>query len=466
VQSTNPKQGERETGTEGLVVVRKPGNAGGAKGSHSSVELKRSTTRKNLLDKTRPHDISMRVVEAAYEEVRAKKGAAGIDEESIQDFERNVEKNLYKIWNRMSSGSYFPPAVRSVEILKADGKSKRKLGIPTVSDRIAQAVAVAYLTPYVEPKFHNNSYGFRKGRGQKEALTATRRRCFQYDWVIDLDIRAFFDNLDFTLMMNAVKKHTDCKWLLLYIERWLKAPIQELDGNLHTREKGTPQGGVISPLLANIYLHHAFDEWMTEIFPSVPFERYADDIVVHCRTRAQATFVVRAIANRLQVWKLELHSGKTRIVYCKDSNRTGSHEHVEFDFLGFTFRCREVQNPKTGKRFGGFTPAISRKAGRRIRKKINAWRLQRRTDLSLQELADMCNKKVRGWYNYYSMFTKSKVLQTLLPINFKLITWVRRTYKKSTYQAWQWLRGVNRRNPKLFAHWEIGLALVRRIGAV
>ncbi|MCI0559440.1 MAG: reverse transcriptase domain-containing protein, partial [Nitrososphaera sp.] len=229
------------------------------------------------MDKTRPHDISMMVVETAYEEVKAKKGAAGVDRETIEDFERNLEKNLYKIWNRMSSGSYFPPPVRTVEIPKADGKSTRKLGIPTVSDRVAQGVAVEYLAPHVEPKFHNNSYGFRKGRGQKEALTATRKRCFEYDWVIDLDIKGFFDNLDFTLLMEAVRKHTDCKWLLLYIERWLKAPIQDKNGNLHTREKGTPQGAVVSPLLANIYLHHAFDEWMAEKFPSVPFERYADD---------------------------------------------------------------------------------------------------------------------------------------------------------------------------------------------
>jgi group II intron reverse transcriptase/maturase len=408
----------------------------------------------------------MKVVEAAYKGVKAKKGAAGVDKETIEEFEKNYEKNLYKIWNRMSSGSYFPPPVRTVEIPKGDGKSKRKLGIPTVSDRVAQMVAVKYLEPIVEPKFHDDSYGFRKGRSQKDALVVTRKRCYTHNWVIDLDISGFFDNIDFTLMMNAVKRHTDCKWLLLYIERWLKAPIEEKNGELRTREKGTPQGGVISPLLANIFLHHAFDEWMAKEFESVPFERYADDAVVHCRSKAQAEFVLRQIERRLREWKLELHPEKTRIVYCKDSNRTEDHENVEFDFLGFTFKCRKLINQKTGKKFGGFAPAISKKASRKIRKKINAWQLQRRTDLTLQEQAERCNRKVRGWFNYYGMFSKSVFLQLLFPLNRKLAKWARRKYKKSIRKAWRWLRGVNHRNPTLFVHWSLGVRLVRRIGAV
>ena len=418
------------------------------------------------MNKTRPHDISKEVVETAYKEVKRKKGAAGVDEETIEEFEKNYEKNVYKIWNRMASGSYFPPAVRTVEIPKGDGQSKRKLGIPTVSDRIAQTVAVKYLEPLVEPKFHKDSYGFRKGRGQREALEATRKRCFQYDWVIDLDIRGFFDNMDFALTMDTVKKHTDCKWMLLYIERWLKAPVEEKTGEQRTREKGTPQGGVISPLLANIYLHHAFDEWMAETFKSVPFERYADDMVVHCRTKAQAVYVLGQIEQRLKKWKLELHPEKTRIVYCKDSNRRGDHEHVDFDFLGYTFSCRKQINRRTGKKFGGFAPAISKKSSRKIRQKMAEWNLQRRTDLSLQELAKRCNQELRGWSNYYGMFSKGAAVRMFLPLNAKLVKWARRKYRKNTQQAWEWVRRMNRRNPNLFVHWELGLDLDGRIGAV
>ena len=408
------------------------------------------------MSKTRPHDISMAVVETAYEAVKKNRGAAGIDKETIEEFDKNAEDNLYKIWNRMSSGSYFPPPVRQVEIPKGDGKSLRKLGMPTVSDRIAQTVATMYLEPLVEPEFHKDSYGFRKGRGQREALTETRQRCWKYDWVIDLDIKAFFDNLDHKLLLDAVRMHTDCTWLLLYIERWLKAPVQEKDGKLCAREKGTPQGGAASPLLANIYLHHAFDEWMAKEFPSTPFERFADDVVVHCKSEAQAKDILSQITGRLETWKLELHPEKTRIVYCQDSNRTGSYAHVEFDYLGFTFRQREARS-RNGKTFGGFLPAISNKARKRIGKQIRDWKLQRRTDLSIQELATLINGEVRGWSNYYGMFYRTKLLQVLNPITFKLLKWVKRKYRKSTNEALRWIRGICRRTPQLFAHWTLGL---------
>lgn len=416
------------------------------------------------MSKTRAHDISMATVEEAYEQVKAKRGAEGVDKETIAEFDKKREDNLYKIWNRMSSGSYFPPAVRAVEIPKKDGKSKRKLGIPTVSDRVAQTVTRMYLEPKVEPKFHKDSYGFRRGKSQREAIAVTRERCWKYDWVIDLDIKAFFDHLDHELLLNVVRTHADQTWQVLYIERWLKAPIQEMNGELRERTKGTPQGGTISPLLANIYLHHAFDEWMAKELPAIPFERYADDIVMHCQTKAQAQVVLRKITSRLQEWKLELHPEKTRIVYCKDDNRPGNHTHEEFDFLGFTFRQRECRG-KDGKRFGGFVPAVSKDARKKMAKEIREWQLQRRTDLSIKELAEICNEQIRGW-NYYGMFYKTKFLMVLQPINHKLLKWVMRKYRKNSRQAWRWLKGVSYREPKLFAHWSIGLSPARRIGAV
>ena len=230
----------------------------------------------------KPFVISKRVVFAAWEKVKANGGAAGVDEQSIADFERDLKGNLYRIWNRMSSGSYFPPPVRAVEIPKAGGVGVRVLGVPTVSDRIAQTVVRLYLEPVVEPLFHPDSYGYRPGRSALDAVGVCRERCWSSDWVIDLDIRAFFDSLDHDLVLRAVAKHTDLAWVLLYVRRWLQAPLQTRDGTLVTRDRGTPQGSAISPLLANLFLHYAFDRWLTREFPSVAFERYADDAVIHC----------------------------------------------------------------------------------------------------------------------------------------------------------------------------------------
>jgi RNA-directed DNA polymerase len=213
---------------------------------------------------------------AAWKSVKANKGTHGIDEESIEDFEKNLKGNLYKIWNRMSSGTYFPPPVMAVEIPKSDGRI-RMLGIPTVSDRVAQAVVKKYLEPIVEPKFHEDSYGYRPGKSALDAVGVTRKRCWRKDWVIDLDIKGFFDNLDHDLMMKAVRFHSQEKWIHLYVERWLKAAIQHKDGDPVQRDKGTPQGGIVSPLLANIFMHHAFDRWLLRHFPGVKFERFADD---------------------------------------------------------------------------------------------------------------------------------------------------------------------------------------------
>ena len=294
--------------------------------------------------------------------MKAKQGSAGVDNITIEQFETNRENNLYKIWNRMSSGSYMPPAVRMVEIPKSDGKV-RKLGIPTVADRVAQMVAKLYLEPLVELHFHPDSYGYRPGKSAHEAIGIVRTRCWKSDWVIDLDIQGFFDNLDHDLLMRAVEKHTDIKWLHLYIKRWLKAPIEEKEGELEARTQGTPQGGVISPLLANLFLHYAFDKWMQRHYPRNVFARYADDIIVHCQTLEEAEQLKQAIETRLKECKLALHPDKTRIVYCKDDDRKGGHPEMQFDYLGYTFRPRQAKS-KHGKYFVSFLPAISTKARR------------------------------------------------------------------------------------------------------
>ena len=348
------------------------------------------------LTKTRPFSISKQAVWESYRRVKSNRGAAGVDGQSIEDFEVNLKDNLYKIWNRMSSGSYFPPPVRTVDIPKGDGRSRR-LGIPAVSDRVAQMVVKMYLEPTVEPVFHRDSYGYITGKSALDAVGIVRKRCWEYDWVIDLDIQGFFDTIDHRLMLHAVRKHTNSKWMLLYIERWLKAPAQLEDGSLIERKQGTPQGGVISPLLANIFLHHVFDEWMRVEHPRVVFARYADDIIVHCRTEAQAQVMLRAIDRRLARCRLKLHPEKTRIVYCKDAKRPGDYDHESFDFLGYSFRPRRCKGRSY---FVGFTPAVSKSAIKAMGATIRGWKLQLWSSSCIEEIADRINPVIRGWLNY------------------------------------------------------------------
>jgi RNA-directed DNA polymerase len=338
-----------------------------------------------FLTEAKPYSISKHLVMEAWRLVRANRGAAGVDGESLAIFEKDLKGNLYKIWNRMSSGSYFPSPVRLVEIPKGDGKL-RPLGIPTVADRVAQTVAKMVLEPFLEPTFHPDSYGYRPNKSALDAVGQARKRCLEMDWVIDLDIRDFFGSLDHELMMKALRYRTEVQWVHLYAERWLKAPLQRKDGSFEPRVSGTPQGGVISPLLANLYMHYAFDEWMRRNFPQVPFERYADDVVIHCVSQQQAGFVLEAVRCRLKDCKLELHPEKTRIVYCKDDRRRGGFSAHKFDFLGYTFRPRT--SCVRGRRpFVGFLPAISDKAAKQIRATVRDWRLK-----GVGNLAEACRR--------------------------------------------------------------------------
>ena len=411
------------------------------------------------MDKAKPYEISKMAVWEAYKRVKANQGAAGVDGQSMAAFEKDLKGNLYKIWNRMSSGSYFPPAVRVVEIPKGDGRM-RPLGIPTVADRIAQAVAKLYLEPLVEPKFHPDSYGYRPGKSALDAVGTARRRSWRYNWVIDLDIKGFFDNLDHELVMRAVRYHTVIPWIHLYVERWLKAPAQQKDGSRVERTKGTPQGGVISPLLANLFLHHAFDEWMRRNFPAVPFERYADDVVIHCVSRPQAQYVLECVQRRLRECRLEVHPEKTKIAYCKDGDRRGDYEHIKFDFLGYTFRPRRAKN-RWGKYFVSFLPAVSDKAAKAIRATIRDWRLAATRNIqSLEDVARFVNPYVRGWVNYYGRYYRSALTPVLRCLERALVRWACRKFKRlrrHKRRAYYWLGRVARRNPNLFVLWECGI---------
>ena len=406
------------------------------------------------MSQAKPFRISKKIVWEAYERVKANKGAAGVDSESIEAFEQDLKNNLYKIWNRMSSGTYFPPPVRTVAIPKKDG-GERRLGIPTVSDRIAQTVVKRYLEPLVEPSFHPDSYGYRPRKSALDAVASTRQRCWRYAWVIDLDIRGFFDNLDHALVLRAVRKYTQCSWMLLYLKRWLEAPAQLEDGTLVPRTKGTPQGGVVSPLVANIFLHLAFDDWMRREHPDVPFERYADDIVAHCGTEAQAQQVLESIRRRLAQCRLDVHPLKTRIVYCKDDDRPRRYPQERFDFLGYTFRPRRSKN-RWGKFFINFTPAVSADAMTKMRQEMRRWRLPRRSDKAIDDLARMWNPVLRGWIQYYGRFYQSALYPVFRHFNDLLVRWAMRKYRRlrgHARRAAHWLVGVARREPRLFAHW-------------
>ena len=410
------------------------------------------------MKRAKSFEISKDVVVEAWKAVKSNKGAEGVDEETIADFKENLKGNLYRIWNRMSSGSYFPPPVKTVAIPKKTG-GERILGIPTVSDRVAQTVVKMYFEPLVEPYFHKDSYGYRPGKSAIQAVAVTRKRCWQYDWLLEFDIKGLFDNIEHELLMKAVRHHTKCKWSLLYIERWLKAPFQKEDGTLIERTKGTPQGGVISPVLANLFLHYVFDKWMERNHSQNPFCRYADDGIVHCRTISEANEIREMLDIRFKECGLELHPEKTKIAYCKDDDRRDNYPITSFDFLSYTFRPRRAKN-RWGNYFVSFLPAISNKAGKAIRQKVRNWKMHLRSDKSLEDLSRMFSPVIRGWINYYGKFYKSQFYTTLRHLNRILVRWAMRKFKKlkgHRRRAEYWLGRIAQRQPRLFPHWQMGV---------
>ena len=405
---------------------------------------------------TKPFVIAKREVWEAYQQVKANRGSAGIDEETIAMFEQNLPRNLYKLWNRMSSGSYFPPPVKQVEIPKAKGGTRR-LGIPTVSDRIAQTVVKRAIEPILEPIFHPDSYGYRPGRSAKQAVAVTRERCWRYDWVVEFDIKSAFDQIDHGLLMKAVRSHIKEGWVLLYIERWLTAPFETTNGERLPRQRGTPQGGVVSPILMNLFMHYTFDAWMKRIYPNCPFARYADDAVVHCGTQRQAEEVMRSIALRLVECGLTMHPEKSKVVYCRRGKRTAPYPHVHFTFLGFTFRPRKAID-RLKKAFTNFLPAVSADAMKRMRKEVRSWRIHRQTSGTLDELAQQYNPKIQGWWNYYGAFYRSAMHALFQHIDEKLMQWARRKYKTlscHTKRSVRWLRRTKKQLPHLFFQWNV-----------
>ena len=405
----------------------------------------------------KPFDIPKRLVWQAWKRVADNGGAAGADGVTIEDFKADLRNNLYKIWNRMSSGTYFPPPVRAVEIPKASGGT-RLLGVPTVGDRVAQTVAAMALEPRAESIFHDDSYGYRRERGALDAVGTCRERCWERSWVIDLDIRKFFDSVPWDLVVKAVQANVthEQRWIVLYVRRWLAAPITMPDGQVAERDRGTPQGSAISPMIANLFMHYAFDKWLEREFPTVGFERYADDAVVHCATEQQARRVLAALEERMAEGGLQLHPDKTRIVYCKDRNRRRSDcEHTSFTFLGYTFRARQAPTRDGNSMFSAFLPAVSKDALKKMSEEVRAWRIHLRTGTELDDLAAWINPIVRGWMSYYGRFYRTALNGLLQRINTYLVRWARRKYKRlrSYKKARKWWDGLTARQPRLFAHW-------------
>jgi len=405
----------------------------------------------------KPFMINKRRVYDAYKAVKSSKGGAGVDGQTIEAFEADLKGNLYRIWNRMSSGSYFPPPVRAVSIPKKSG-GERILGVPTVGDRIAQMVVKQVIEPDLDPIFLEDSYGYRPGKSALDAVGVTRKRCWKYDWVVEFDIKGLFDNISHELLLKAVRRHIQCKWALIYIERWLKAPMVK-DGERIERDCGTPQGGVISPILANLFLHYTFDLWMEREHPDLPWCRYADDGLVHCRSEQEAEALKATLQARLAECQLELHPTKTKIVYCRDSNRNGAYPNVMFDFLGYCFRPRKAENKRRGKLFCSFAPAASPSALKSMREKVRDLDIRRRTDVSMDDIARNINPLLRGWIEYYGRYTPSAITPMLRYVNQTLRAWVMRKFKRFKGRktcAGQFLTRIARESAGLFVHWRGG----------
>ncbi len=408
---------------------------------------------------TKPFTIDKWLVYEAYKAVKANAGSAGVDQQTLDEFETDLKGNLYSIWNRMSSGCYFPEPVKAVAIPKKSG-GERILGVPTVADRVAQTVVKRVIEPAMEAKFLPDSYGYRPGRSALGAIGVTRERCWRYDWVLEFDIKGLFDNIDHALLRRALRKHVQCEWAMLYIGRWLTAPLQRADGTRVERTRGTPQGGVVSPVLANLFMHYAFDVWMTRTHPETPWCRYADDGLVHCRTEQAAQAIKAALEARLRQCGLEMHPDKTKIVYCKDGQRKGKYPNTQFDFLGYTFRPRLVKNRKRNSMFVNFTPAVSNAALKSMRQTTRKGNFRNRSNLSLAEIARLHNPILRGWLGYYGRFCRSAMYPVLRHFNRTLVAWAMKKFKRlhgHKIRASRFLKGIAEKCPYLFVHWQQGM---------
>lgn len=401
----------------------------------------------------KPYEIPKSLVWQAYQLVRRNRGAAGFDGQTMNQFDEKRDQNLYKIWNRLSSGSYFPPPVLKQEIPKADGR-KRILGIPTVADRIAQGAVKHYLEQVLEPKFHPDSYGYRPGRSAHDALDVTRRRTWEFDWVVEIDIKAFFDSVRHDLILKALEFHQVPDWVSLYAKRWLEAEMIDRDGVRETRIQGTPQGGVISPLLANLFLHHGFDDWMRRHHPTTPFARYADDIVIHCHSQYEADKLIEALGKRFLEIGLQMHPDKTKKVYV-GKGKPRPEEIREFTFLGYDFR-RRVLRRKDGVLFYRVYPGASKKAMREMTEIIRSWRVHRSTGMTIEQIARAYNAILRGWINYYGRFWYRHFGYHLWStFQSRLVRWVKCRYRLNQRKAERKLANYRRHNPNLFAHWQL-----------
>lgn len=414
-----------------------------------------------LWDETKSVPVSKEQVWLAYKKVRSNAGSAGIDGISMEEYDAKRSEHLYKLWNRMASGSYFPPPVKEVEIPKKDGKT-RKLGIPTISDRVAQMVVKDYLEPRFEKVFSPHSYGYRPGKNAHQALAEVRENVKMLDWAIDLDIKGFFDNIDHGKLMLAVKKHVQEKWCLMYIERWLQMPVQTKTGKLVEKQgKGTPQGGVISPLLANLFLHYAMDKWLEQTHSSVRYVRYADDAIFHCKSKVQADYVLRNLNKRMKQCGLELHPEKTKLVYCRDHRRQGDYPTVKFDFLGYSFQPRTSKSKRNGELYLGYDCAISIGSKKRIADKMRELDIEHLTHKSIVGVAKFLEPYIRGWINYYGKFRIWEMNPIFQLLRRRLVTWARKRYKRyktSINRAYDWLKRIKEQFPWLFYHWRLGFS--------
>lgn len=406
----------------------------------------------------KPLPITKEMVWQAYQTISKNGKAAGVDGQSLDDFSKDLKNNLYKLWNRLASGSYFPPPVRRVEIPKSKGGGVRPLGIPTVSDRIAQMVVRQIIEPKLEPIFDSDSFGYRPGRSAHQAIELCRQRCWKRDWVLDLDIKGFFDSIDHDLLLKALQSHIKERWVIRYLRRWLEAPVQLPNGELQVRTCGTPQGGVISPLLANLFLHYAFDIWMRRNHPRIQFERYADDVICHCSSQREAQALKKSLEARFLACQLMLHPEKTHVVYCRDSNRRGSFEEIQFDFLGFAFRPRCAKN-RWGKLFTTFVPAVSPSSLKKMRDRIRGWSMRHHSHMPLEDIARMLNPVLRGWWQYYGRFYPTEMWNKLFRyFDERLGSWLRQKHKPLRGHRGRSLRLLNniaQQNPQLFVHWQI-----------